>query len=734
MIRLVVSILCLVLINFTLTRVNAQHKFNSFYLQQNIENRIDNLMCVHEAGPCFYQLCDPSSQLSSSKVFKCARGLVFDEKNQKCIWSLPWHSCQQSSENNFTDTTSTYLSTPESNFSLNETTEENKLVNFLSRNMNQRIRDFRSYNDSIVLSNDDHGEYAYIVVPVKITKNNRMEEPRPKTKSKKKSKKKNKKPIVNLDEIYKYKKVCYVTNWSQYRPKPAQFLPENVDPFLCTHIVYAFAYIDNYTLTIRTIEENDEEMYKRINDLKYKNPKLKTMLGIGGWNMASEEFSAMSNTKENRERFIRHAIRFLRFYNFDGIDLDWEFPGDRGGSPQDKPNFTKLIKEFRKAIADESIEEEKEQIILSIAVAAGKKRIDQGYEVKEIAPELDFINLMAFDFHGNWDDKTGMNAPLYNHENATGIDSEYNQDWAVSYWIKNGCPPHKLVLGLPAYGRTFHLKDKRKSGLLAKTLQDDAMSGKYTQTAGFLSFYEICQVKKNTNWTQVWQPQSKSHYLHKDHDWISYDDIKSFQLRTAYVVAKKLGGIFIWSIDMDDFNGKFCDQGAFPLIKNSMSLLMDYLPEWYSSNVNQKEKILVKSSKIQNSIDPNVFYVLKDELNIVEDELDADFELVKQNKIRNELVLLLSQQPEKFLPISLTESFNCNNKKKGLYRDPLDCTKYYFCDNLSNNEGLTTKPLQCPQNQFFNLQTCNCESKSLSNNKCVKLIETYCDLPKIKKL
>lgn len=74
-----------------------------------------------------------------------------------------------------------------------------------------------------------------------------------------------------------------MTNWSQYRPEPASFVPENIDPFLCTHIVYAFAYIDNVDLTIKTIEKNDEEMYKKINNLKLKNPKLKTMLGIGGW-------------------------------------------------------------------------------------------------------------------------------------------------------------------------------------------------------------------------------------------------------------------------------------------------------------------------------------------------------------------------------------------------------------------------------------------------------------------
>ena len=53
----------------------------------------------------------------------------------------------------------------------------------------------------------------------------------------------------------------------------------------------------------------------------------------------------------------------------------------------------------------------------------------------------------------NRDPKTGLNAPLYSHENETGEDAMLNQDWSVSFWISHGCPPYKLVLGVPAYGK-----------------------------------------------------------------------------------------------------------------------------------------------------------------------------------------------------------------------------------------------------------------------------------------
>jgi chitinase len=60
---------------------------------------------------------------------------------------------------------------------------------------------------------------------------------------------------------------------------------------------------------------------------------------------------------------------------------------------------------------------------------------------------------MSYDYHGVWDEVTGLNSPLYSREtNEKVFDKWKNANYSINYWISSGCPPEKINFGLAAYG------------------------------------------------------------------------------------------------------------------------------------------------------------------------------------------------------------------------------------------------------------------------------------------
>lgn len=183
-------------------------------------------------------------------------------------------------------------------------------------------------------------------------------------------------------------------------------------------------------------------MYDQVIALREKNPDLQVLLAIGGWAFGSTPFKELTSNVFRMNQFVYEAIEFLREYQFNGLDIDWEYP--RGAD--DRKAYVDLLKELRVAFEGEAKGSGQPRLLLTAAVPASFEAIAAGYDVPEISKYLDFINVMTYDFHGQWERTVGHNSPLFPLDSATGYQKKLTVDFSAREWIKQGAPKVKLEL------------------------------------------------------------------------------------------------------------------------------------------------------------------------------------------------------------------------------------------------------------------------------------------------
>ncbi|XP_078319223.1 chitinase-3-like protein 1 isoform X3 [Crassostrea virginica] len=487
----------------------------------------------------------------------------------------------------------------------------------------------------------------------------------------------------------KYKMVCYYTNWSQYRNGVGKFFPPDIDPHLCTHIVYAFGKLVGNKITNFEWNDNDEynNLYKQVNDLKMKNPALKTLLAMGGWTAGSLAYSNMASTFENRKEFIESSISWLRKYDFDGLDMDWEYPANRDGKPYDKENFALLCKETREAFNNEAAATGKDRLLFTSAVGAGRSVIDSAYDVPAMAEYMDFICLMTYDLHGSWESVTGLHAGLYASNNDP--DKTLNVASAAEYWHQKGAPREKLIIGLATYGRSFTLVDSSQHGVGAP-VSGAGLAGPYTREKGFLSYYEICEMQKSGQGVTYRDPVAKVPYFVNPNTklWVGFDDEASLSAKlTELIIKDGYGGAMTWSLPLDDFTGTICGEGKYPLISLMKKTLDDASgggpvnPPSTNSPVTDSPTAAPTNAPSTNAPPTNA--------------PPTNAPVTTQ------------------APVVTTESGGGSGvcPHDGTVRDPTDCSKYYLCW-----DGVVLRPAKsCPEGKLFRSDTKVCDRPELVN-------------------
>ncbi|XP_070161615.1 uncharacterized protein [Polyergus mexicanus] len=379
--------------------------------------------------------------------------------------------------------------------------------------------------------------------------------------------------------IAERKIVCYYTNWSVYRPGTAKFSPQNINPYLCTHLIYAFGGFtkDNALKPFDKYQDIEKGGYAKFTGLKTYNKNLKTLLAIGGWNEGSSRFSPMVADPARRREFVKNAVKFLRQNHFDGLDLDWEYPAFRdGGKPRDKDNYANLVQELYEEFERESSKTGRPKLLLSMAVPAGIEYIDKGYDVPRLNEYLDFINLLSYDYHSAYEPAVNHHSPLHplEEDNEYNYDAELTIDYTISHLLEKGASADKIILGIPTYGRSYTLFNEEATDL-GSPADGPGVEGDATREKGYLAYYEICEnIAESDKWVVVQpNPKAMGPYAFNGNQWVGYDDEDIVRLKARYVNEKKLGGIMFWSIDNDDFRGK-CHDRPYPLIEAAKEALL----------------------------------------------------------------------------------------------------------------------------------------------------------------
>ncbi|HPP16753.1 MAG TPA: glycoside hydrolase family 18 protein [Dictyoglomaceae bacterium] len=316
--------------------------------------------------------------------------------------------------------------------------------------------------------------------------------------------------------------IAYLAGWQNWTA-------DDILGDLLTHINYAFANVKNSEVVLDL--ENDIEKFGELHKVKEKYPHLKILLSVGGWTWSSG-FHEAALTKENREKFAESALRLVKEYGFDGIDIDWEYPGQIGAGnpygPEDKENFTLLIKKIREKLGD--------SYLLTIAAGANKAFIENT-EMGKVSEYIDYCNLMTYDFRGEWNRITGHHTNLY----ASSYDPEsISAEKAVKLFIDAGVPSEKIVLGCAFYGKGWNGVENANNGLYQKA-----------QEAFSISYNKIKKLIGNEDFVRYWDGNACAPYLFNGNIFISYDDEDSIREKCKFVKKMNLGGVMFWEYSED---------------------------------------------------------------------------------------------------------------------------------------------------------------------------------------
>ncbi len=276
---------------------------------------------------------------------------------------------------------------------------------------------------------------------------------------------------------------------------------------------------------------------------------VKVMVSIGGWTL-SDNFPKIAADPKKRAHFAAECVKLLKEYQFDGIDIDWEYPGydEHSGTKEDKNTYPLFMKAIRDSI-DAYGAKLNYHFLLTAAFGANTPQMEN-IKWNEIT-FMDYYNMMTYDFNGTWSDDANHNSPLYNP--AKGYKGSLDEAFRLMTQTYN-VPAEKLNMGVAFYGRSLRGFDGEEPITVYRTghhkKADDVV---FAEWEGSPSYYNILEEIKKHGYKEYWDDVAKVPYLvsEQEKSFVSYDNPKSIRMKADYIVEKKCAGAIIWDASCD---------------------------------------------------------------------------------------------------------------------------------------------------------------------------------------
>lgn len=300
-------------------------------------------------------------------------------------------------------------------------------------------------------------------------------------------------------------------------------------------INYCFARITNSGIV------SMGELIKTSTVIQARKQGIRVLFSVGAYGYGAtgcENISKAASTAEGRKKLIDSIIYNIQRHHFDGVDIDWEYPGsypaDGISSWEDRNNYDLFMQELRVAL-----DELGPGYLLTAALPGGNNPSSR-YNIKVLSEVLDYLHIMSYDLRSS--SRTTHHTALYNSQYTPygSVDS------SVQDYSRAGFPKEKLVVGGAFYGRIWTLSSTPTNPIGASNIL--ARDVDYVTYTSIKQNY-LTRPTVKTYWDDV----ACAPYLFDtaSGDFISYDNPRSLMLKCQYVVDNGLGGIMFWDYGED---------------------------------------------------------------------------------------------------------------------------------------------------------------------------------------